>query len=218
MDSDEFVARIDEVTRLARLVTANYRSQAVDDFVDDAPAIIFQQLTQFDSDIARFEIWCAAVLRRMFIDRWRRRSTRDRHEKEIFPAGISAGSPSSQAAFIEAELRIDMAVPFSPSDHVQICSWTPLVTVVLLATHCLHSKFDQNEWNARLARSNAARPFPCDELNIDDHLANLAVVATALGRRADSIQRMYLRNRDKLARLDFIRSHLAGDDYAYKLD
>jgi RNA polymerase sigma factor (sigma-70 family) len=209
-ERDQAMAALQPVIRgVARRVCAGHRTQAARDFIDEAASYVWEKMAGF-SDERGFENWCFTMLRNLFIDRWRRRST----ELKAIAAGVLEGRErlhrtDSATERMQIEQALDREEPLSEQDLSTIDSWLPEDRIVLLVLSGLWPKVLADRWNSYLQEVELAVPFPPHELlDMTDLKDRNEFLAQALGWKRNSLSQRWHRKRGQLLGLNYLRGHI----------
>lgn len=210
-----------EFNRNARLIAAsivqgNGRRQDARDFVDDAPAILYERVHKYDpqnSGPTGFWGWAHIVLTNAWIDRYRRQK---KGLNILLNGDLLTLCATEDTELASADFRSGLATPFSPADLATIRRWTALQTVVLLTVAGLWKKlaaFAETSalWQEKLCQCGVSQ-FPDRKLtDCSSPEERLHLIAETMGSSGETVTRQWARCQTMLLNLEFVR-HLLPDE------
>jgi hypothetical protein len=163
----------------------------------------------------RFAAWCFQVMDHHFCDLIEKRQRdplalattgRPTHEVEqgdAFEEGIP--DRSRGGSLEEWEARQDREDPFSARDLRRIGEWKPPGRLVLLCRAGLWHKVPQELWDRWVGECGLVPPFPPQSWKDCDDSERNRLLAEALGRPRNTVNKIWSRELPKLQSLDYVR-------------
>lgn len=195
--------------------------QIGEDFLEEAPSHVFQQLQNgyFNPDLGEFLPWCRAVLRRLLCSIGRSDKRRRAQERPMPPKDANGNPTGLGTAASTDDVERDVQVretgqivlePFSRDDLQIVGQWDSMDRVVLLSLCRLWHKVSSTYWQSLVQslyeRGLIDQPLPIEQLvRADSPSERIAILAKALGMRSNTLSVRWRRRKHLLEELQFIR-------------
>lgn len=211
------------ICQLARGVASNFasdRCQVVEDFIEEAPGIIFERLDKYDGT-RPFKPWGTQVLRNALKDRFRSDRRRLKRER-LVGKFVSPKSEDAEETIINpvelitpdsrpmTEWRLDFEVFFTQSELVLLENQLrpqPRVLALMIAGlwKCVPNDL-QERWLAEVP--GLPDPFPPAELaSLEEPNERLNMLAEVLNKQPSTLRMIWHRARQVLQKLKRLRNH-----------
>lgn len=168
----------------------------------DLAAFVEEQLwfRGYDPTRGRYTAWCNQVLRNRLIDLSRTK------REEPQPDTLEPADRSESGRLESRDAVIDWRAPFSENDLERIRRWrNNRRRIILLCRSLLWMKVPPSEWETWLVEAGILPPFPPDDFCDWDLEQRIACLAEALHTSSNNVNQNFLRGRDDLMSLAFVR-------------
>jgi RNA polymerase sigma factor (sigma-70 family) len=205
------------IRQLARGVVAKFSSdsrQVVEEFIEEAPSIIFERLDKFDG-IRRFKPWVAQVLKNALRDRFRsdqRRHKRERLVGKFVPPRseddeepiINPLEPITPDSRPKTDWRLDFEAFFEQSDFVllenQLRPRARVFSLIMAGLWSYVPVHLQERWLAEVP--GLPDPFPPPEIaSLEEPNERLNMLVEVLNEQPSTLRMIWHRARPVLQKL-----------------
>jgi len=213
------------IRQLARGVVAKFSSdsrQVVEDFIEEAPAIVFERFDKFDG-IRRFKPWVTQVLKNALRDRFRSHQRRHKRERFVGKLVCSKSEDDEKPIINPLELipdsrpktdwRLDFEAFFEQSDFVllenQLRPRARVFSLIMAGLWSYVPVHLQERWLAEVP--GLPDPFPPPEIaSLEEPNERLNMLAEVLNEQPSTLRMIWHRARLVLQKLKRFRNHDEG--------